>query len=331
MDSPFVPSCLICVCSALRTGARLADKIEIYRRLFRMALLIRLVEERIIALYPSDRIQSPVHLSIGQEAVAAGICDALQADDVLFATYRSHAFYIAKGGRLDAMFAELYGRVGGGAKGKAGSMHLSAPEVGLMGSSAVVASTIPHGVGAAMSFKRRGLPQIAVTVFGDGATEEGVYHESLNLAARMKAPVLFICEDNGLAVHSFRDARQSYDLHKHAATYGIATQRVERGWDFVAVREATLKAADYVRSGQPFILEVATSRYMEHVGIGEDFHFQYRSQQAVDAWKKKDPLMVDLELVNLLKPEIELEIDAAVAFAESSPVPGRDELLTDVI
>ena len=135
---------------------KLNDKDELYRRLFRTSLLIRLVEERIIELYPSDRIQSPVHLSIGQEAVAVGVCDALRPDDLVFATYRSHAFYVAKGGRLDAMFAELYGRMGGVSKGKAGSMHLSAPEVGLMGSSAVVASTIPHAVGAALSFKRRG-------------------------------------------------------------------------------------------------------------------------------------------------------------------------------
>lgn len=320
--------------SALRLtdgATRLTDNEHVYRRLFRTSLLIRLVEERIIELYPSDRIQSPVHLSIGQEAVAAGICDALRADDVLFATYRSHAFYIAKGGRLDAMFAELYGRMGGGAKGKAGSMHLSAPEVGLMGSSAVVASTIPHGVGAAMSFKRRGLSRIAVTVFGDGATEEGVYHESLNLAALMKAPVLFICEDNGLAVHSFRGVRQSYGLHKHAETYGIATLRLEEGWDFRAVREATLKAVEYVRAGQPFLLEIATSRYMEHVGVGEDFHFQYRSREAVDAWRKRDPLVMDTDLLAALTPGLKKEIEAAVDFAESSPPPGRDELLTDII
>ena len=158
-------------------GGRLSVKDEaIYRRLFRTALLIRLVEERIIELYPSDKIQSPVHLSIGQEAVAVGVCDGLRPDDLVFATYRSHGFYIAKGGGLDAMFAELYGRKGGVSGGKAGSMHLTAPEVGLMGSSAVVASTIPHAVGAGLSFKRRGSTRIAVAVFGDGATEEGVYH-----------------------------------------------------------------------------------------------------------------------------------------------------------
>ncbi len=305
---------------------------ELYRRLFRMALLIRLVEERVIALYPSDRIQSPVHLSVGQEAVAVGVCDALRPDDLVFATYRSHGFYIAKGGRLDEMFAELYGRLGGVSKGKAGSMHLSAPEAGLMGSSAVVASTIPHAVGAALSFKRRGETRVAVAVFGDGATEEGVYHESLNFAALMKVPVLFTCEDNGLAVHSHRPVRQSYNLVKHAATYGIPSRRVEEGWDMIAVRDATAAAMERVRSGEgPFVLEFATSRYMEHVGIGEDFHFGYRSKADTDAWKKRDPLITDVDLVKALTPEIEREIEDAVAFAERSPHPDRHELLTDVI
>ena len=303
----------------------------IYRRLFRTALLIRLVEERIIALYPSDKIQSPVHLSIGQEAVAVGVCDALRADDLVFATYRSHGFYIAKGGQLDAMFAELYGRKYGISGGKAGSMHLAAPEVGLMGSSAVVASTIPHAVGAALSFKRRGSSRIAVAAFGDGATEEGVYHESLNFAALMKVPVLFLCEDNGLAVHSHRRARQSYGLIDHAAAYGIPGRRLEEGWDLLAVRQATLEATARVRAGQTFVLEIATSRYKEHVGVGEDFHFNYRTSVSVEAWKRQDPLIVDAKLAAELRPEVEREIDDAVAYAEASPAPGRAELLTDVI
>ena len=272
-----------------------------------------------------------MHLSIGQEAVAVGVCDALQPDDLVFATYRSHAFYVAKGGGLDAMFAELYGRLGGISKGKAGSMHLSAPAVGLMGSSAVVASSIPHAVGAAHSFKRHGSSKIAVAVFGDGATEEGVYHESLNFAALMKVPVLFICEDNGLAVHSFRPVRQAYSLSQHAATFGIASRRLEEGWDMLAVREATLDAAAQVRAGKPFVLEIATARYKEHVGTGDDFHFGYRTTEEIDAWKRRDPLIIDQQLVAALRPELEREIAAAVAFAEASPVPGRAELLADII
>lgn len=304
---------------------------EAYRRLFRSALLIRLVEERIIELYPSDRIQSPVHLSIGQEAVAVGVCDALQADDLLFATYRSHAFYIAKGGRLGPMFAELYGRRDGISGGKAGSMHLSAPEVGLLGSSAVVASSIPHAVGAALALKRRGSRRIAVAAFGDGATEEGVYHESLNFSSLKKAPVLFVCENNGLAVHSHLAARHSYRIVEHAASFGVKGRRIDQGWDMLAVRAATEEAVSQVRRGEPYLLEIMTARYKEHVGVGEDFHFEYRAQAEIEAWRKRDPLIVDQALVDALSPELKREIEAAVAHAEQSPPPGRVDLLTDVL
>ncbi|MEI7874314.1 MAG: thiamine pyrophosphate-dependent dehydrogenase E1 component subunit alpha [Alphaproteobacteria bacterium] len=309
----------------------MTDQDQVYRRLFRSALLIRLVEERIIELYPSDRIQSPVHLSIGQEAVAVGICDALRPDDLLFATYRSHAFYIAKGGRLGPMFAELYGRRDGVSGGKAGSMHLSAPDVGLMGSSAVVASAIPHAVGAAMALKRRGGGRIAVAVYGDGATEEGVYHESLNFASLKKIPVLFICENNQLAVHSHLAERQSYHVVEHASSFGVPGRRIDQGWDMIAVREATEEAVAHVRNGKPYLLEIMTARYKEHVGIGEDFHFQYRSRAEIDAWKERDPLIVDQALVRELTAELVREIDAAVAHAEQSPSPQRADLLTDVL
>lgn len=309
----------------------MTDHVQVYRRLFRTALLIRLVEERIIELYPSDRIQSPVHLSIGQEAVAVGICDALRPDDLMFATYRSHAFYIAKGGELGPMFAELYGRRDGISGGKAGSMHLSAPSVGLMGSSAVVASAIPHAVGAALALKRQGKGRIAVAVFGDGATEEGVYHESLNFAALNKAPVLFICENNGLAVHSHLSARHSYRIVNHASSFGIKGRCIEQGWDMMAVRTAAAEAASSVRRGKPFLLEIMTARYKEHVGVGEDFHFQYRSQSEIDAWKERDPLIVDQALVRALAPGLSNEIEVAVAYAEQSPPPGRADLLTDVL
>lgn len=304
---------------------------EIYARMFRTALLIRMVEEKIIDIYPTDKIQSPVHLSIGQEAVAAGVCDALRLDDLVYATYRSHGFYIAKGGSLRAMFAELYGRVGGVSKGKAGSMHLCAPEVGLMGSSAVVASSIPHAVGSAMSFKRRNLDRVAIAVFGDGATEEGVYHESLNLAAIMQLPVLFICEDNGLAVHSRRGARQSYNIADHARSYGLRHNRVENGWSMSTVRKSTLEALKHVRAGEPYVLEIATSRYKEHVGVGEDFHRGYRTLSDVKQFMSLDPLLIDSARVEKLKPELIAEIEDAVRFAEDSPLPGIDHLLEDVI
>lgn len=302
-----------------------------YESLFETALKIRMVEERVIELYPSDKIQSPVHLSIGQEGVAAGVCSPLQKTDLLFGSYRSHAFYIAKGGNLREMFAELYGKATGCAGGKAGSMHLTAPEVGFMGCSAVVASTIPHAVGAAWAARMLGKDQVTVAVFGDGATEEGVYHESLNFAALHSLPVIFVCENNGLAVHSRIEARQSYRITAHAETYGIPTRRVENGLDFMGVAAVMSELVQAVRAqGGPRYLEIVTSRFYEHVGVGVDYHAGYRSAEEVECWQRIDPLLVDSSLAEALRERLSREIEDAVQFAESSPWPGPEQLLADV-
>jgi TPP-dependent pyruvate/acetoin dehydrogenase alpha subunit len=307
------------------------SSLSLDERLLYETLRIRLVELRIIQLYPSDCIQSPVHLSIGQEAVAAGACAALRPDDLVFGTYRSHAFYLAKGGDLRQMMAELYGKATGCCGGKAGSMHLAAPEVGLMGSSAIVASTIPHAVGAALAARRRGSDQIVVAVFGDGATEEGVYHESLNFAALHELPVLFLCENNGLAVHSRIQARQAYDLLDHADTYGIPARRCPRGNDPRAVYDAVAAAVARVRAERrPLLLVVDTYRQMEHVGIGDDHQVGYRSSAEAEPWRRTDPLVTQTDLVARFTPDILREIEDAVAFAEESPWPGADALLADV-
>lgn len=299
--------------------------------LFRAALRIRLVEQRIIELYPSDKIQSPVHLSIGQEAVAVGACAALRPNDLVFGSYRSHAFYLAKGGDLAQMFAELYGKATGCCGGKAGSMHLAAPEVGFMGASAIVASTIPHAVGAALAARRRGLDQIAMAAFGDGATEEGVYHESLNFAALHALPVLFLCENNGLAVHSTLAARQAYDVVDHAESYGIETSICTQGNDPDAVLATVAEAARVVREKtRPYLVLCDTYRQLEHVGIGDDHHVGYRSTCDADAWRSTDPLVLDVERVARFTPDILREIDDAVAFAEASSWPGPESLLADV-
>jgi len=305
--------------------------IDLATQLLYETLRIRLVELRLIQLYPSDRIQSPVHLSIGQEAVATGACAALRPGDLVFGSYRSHAFYLAKGGDLRQMMAELYGKATGCCGGKAGSMHLAAPDVGFMGSSAIVASTIPHAVGAALAARRRHTDQIVLAVFGDGATEEGVYHESLNFAALHQLPVLFLCENNGLAVHSRISVRQSYDLLEHADAYGIPTRRCMRGNDPRAVHETVSAAAVRVRAERrPMLLVIDTYRQMEHVGIGEDHHVGYRAAAEAEPWRRSDPLVTETELVARFTPEILREIDDAVAFAEESPWPGADALLADV-
>ncbi len=305
---------------------------SLYEKLFRQALLIRLFEEKVIELYPSDRIQSPVHLSIGQEAVAVGVCHALQRDDLLFGNYRGHAFYIAKGGDLKQMMAELFGKATGCGRGKAGSMHLAAPEVNFMGSSAVVASTIPHAVGAAWAAKHRGTGQIAVAVFGDGATEQGVYHESLNFAAIRDVPVLFLCENNGLAIHTHTEKHHAYDIVGHAAAYGIESEQIDDGHDFMGIarRIGELVAAMRV-DRKPRFVEIITCRYKEHVGPGDDWHVGYRSKEVLAAWQARDPLIQNAELVRRLTPELQREIAAAVEFAEASPWPDRGELLQHVI
>lgn len=303
-----------------------------HERLFYQALRIRLVEERLIALYPSDRIQSPVHLSIGQEAVAVGLCESLAPTDLLFGTYRSHAFYLAKGGDLREMLAELSGKLGGNAKGKAGSMHLTSPKVGFMGSSAVVGSAIPHAVGAALAAKTRKTGQVIVSCFGDGSTEEGCYHESLNFAALRRVPVLFVCENNGLAVHATIGDRQAYSTLEMPGLYGLEVRHIAEGWDFETVGGIATEMVEAIRrDGRPRYLEIKTFRYKEHVGPGDDFTAGYRSSAELEAWQAHDVLIQNRALVEKFTPAIEREIDDAVTFAETSPAPGLDELLTDVL
>ena len=314
------------------TSPSLVGELARYDALFRGCLLIRRVEEKIVELYPTDRIQSPVHLSIGQEAVAVGICELLRKSDLMFATYRSHAFYIAKGGDLSRMFAELYGRIGGMAKGKAGSMHLAAPEIGMMGSSAVVASNVPHAAGAALAARQRKTGQVAVCAFGDGATEEGVYHETLNLIALLQLPVLLVCENNGLAVHASLQERQSYDIMQHVRCYGIESTYIDDGHDVRKIADCTAGIVAAIRADhKPRFLQIRTFRYKEHVGPGDDYDAGYRARAELLAWQAKDPLIYDKERVAKFIPGIDAEIRTAVAFAEASALPGRSELLTDVI
>lgn len=304
---------------------------SLYEQMFYQCLRIRMLEERLIELYPSDKIQSPVHLSIGQEPVAVGICQALKHTDLLFGSYRSHAFYLAKGGDIREMVAELYGKRTGCAGGKAGSMHLTAPDVGFMGCSAVVASTIPHAVGAALAAKQLKKQQVIVSVFGDGATEEGVYHESLNFAMLHKLPIIFVCENNGLAVHSRLVHRQSYEIVEHAKQYGLQADRITNGMDFMEIFNVFDKKVADVQAGKgPQYLEIHTYRYKEHVGPGDDFNAGYRNRTELEHWLELDPLLNHPDLVDQFKDEITEEIDDAVFFAEKSPWPGKEDLLTQV-
>src|SRR5262245_50347069 len=229
------------------------------------------------------------------------------------------------------MFAELYGKDTGGGRGKAGSMHLAAPDVGLMGASAVVASTIPHAVGAALAAKRLGKDHVTVAVFGDGATEEGVYHESMNFASLHSLPVVFVCENNELAVHARLTARQAYRITSHARAYGMRATHAE-GADPLVVHRAFQRIVRRVRvTGRPEFVEITTCRYREHVGPGEDLAAGYRSAEEVGRWKARDPLIVEAARLARYRAEILAEIDDAVDFAERSPWPEPAELLADVL
>ena len=307
------------------------ENTETYRALFYQAMRIRLVEEKIIDLYPSDLIQSPVHLSIGQEAVAVGVCSNLSIDDWLFINYRGHGFYLAKGGPLPEFFAELMGKQKGQSKGKAGSMHMASPKQGVMGASAVVGSTISHAIGAALISKIKGEDKIFVTNFGDGALEQGVLHESLNFASLKQVPVLFLCEDNNLAVHSPKSERQAFSLESLVGSYDIPYFEIEEGYDFLEVKNRSQAAIKIVREQRtPVFLKINTARYKEHVGPGEDFFADYRKESEIDAWKLLDPLITDVKLYNEFLGEINAEIEEAVQFGLDSPLPTIEDLLSDV-
>ena len=221
-----------------------------YEKFYRSLYRIRRVEEEIAKIYSTDKIKSPVHLSIGQEAVSVGVCEALRPDDIVFGTYRGHALYLAKGGDLKGMIAELYGKATGCAKGKGGSMHLIDTHAGLMGTSAVVGTTIPQAVGYAYGLKLQGKDSIVASFFGDGAVEEGVFHESMNFAVLKQAPIIFICENNRYAIHSHQLDRQPMgNLCERARTYGMSAERIEDN-DVLEIYERVKHSLHEIRSGK---------------------------------------------------------------------------------
>ena len=303
-------------------------------------LLIRRVEEHICEVYASDAIKSPVHLSIGQESVAVGICDPLNKDDMVSNTYRCHATHIAKGGDVKQMMAELYGKATGCAAGKAGSMHLIDIPAGVMGASAVVGTTIPVAAGFAQAMKWDALkgtkPRVMVAVCGDGATEEGAFAETLNYAALKKLPMVFIVENNGFAIHTPIHRRQpNWNLRERVATYGIPTQHIDDG-DVFAIRDATMKAIEAARNGEgPQFIECKTYRWMEHVGPTDDHdHGPYRNIADYDKWKADDQIAKLEKMLGAkaasVKARVEAELKEAVDFAIASPYPTPDQLHTFV-
>jgi pyruvate dehydrogenase E1 component alpha subunit len=306
------------------------------QRIYQKLQLIRRVEEEIARIYPSDKIKSPVHLSIGQEAVSVGVCDVLRPDDVIAPTYRCHAAYLAKGGDLRRMMAELYGKAAGSARGRGGSMHLIDMQHSILGASAVVGTTIPIAVGYALALNRERKGRVAVVFFGDGGTEEGVFHESLNFAALHKLPVLFVCENNFYAIHTPLEKRwATRRLCERVATYGIPANLIEDN-DVTEIRRASAERIAAMRSGGgPAFLEIHTYRWREHVGPGEDYNAGYRGVEELREWQEKDQVaiigrQIAPEVRKRMDDEIDASIKDAVDFAENAAWPPPEELLSHV-
>lgn len=308
-----------------------------YEQFYRPLYLIRRVEEEIAKVYPTDKIKSPIHLSLGQESISVGVCAALRHDDIVFGTYRSHALYLAKGGDLNRMIAELYGKATGCAKGKGGSMHLIDTQAGVMGTSAIVGSTIPQAVGYAYAMKFYKRDSVVVSFFGDGAVEEGVFHESLNFAALKELPVVFVCENNLYAVHSHQKERQSMtNISERGRAYNIPSVRIDDS-DVGIIYEKMRQAIEEIRTGGcgPRLFECMTYRWKEHVGPQEDYEAGYRSKREAEPWLKKDHVkniggLLEPEERLRIESEVEDEVRKAFEFAEQSPFPDDDELYSDV-
>jgi pyruvate dehydrogenase E1 component alpha subunit len=305
-------------------------------------LRIRLFEERAADLVEAGEIKTPCHLYIGQEAIAAGVCAALGQEDYVWGGHRSHGHYLAKGGDLQAMMAELYGKVTGCSKGRGGSMHLVAPEVGILGTVPLVAATIPLAVGAGLAAKLRGERQVSVSFFGDGATEEGHFHESVNLAALYRLPVIFVCENNFYSSHMHLLERRTKDnIYRAGEMHGIQGVRLD-GNDVIEVHRAAVEAVALARSGGgPTLLECRTYRWRGHVGATWDMDVGVRRKDELKDWLPKDPVararrrLIERSLareeLDRVEAEVRAEVEAAVTFARRSPYPDISALLEHVL
>lgn len=301
-------------------------------KLFESMLRIRLVEESIAKKYSEQKMRCPTHLSIGQEAIAVGVCANLTSQDQVLSTHRAHAHYLAKGGCLNSMMAEIYGKASGCSKGMGGSMHLIDTSVGFMGSTAIVGNTIPVAVGLALEKKLTRKKSIACVFFGDGATEEGAFYESVNFAIIHSLPILFICENNLYSVYSGLEVRQPVDrkIYKMVRAMGISAQH-GNGNDVEEVARKVKHAKTMIlKSGGPQFLEFDTYRWREHCGPNFDNNIGYREESEFLKWKKKDPLKNfysenSQKYIDRKIDKISKEIDDAHQFADDSKFPTLQE------
>jgi TPP-dependent pyruvate/acetoin dehydrogenase alpha subunit len=291
-------------------------------------LRIRLVEESIAKKYSEQKMRCPTHLSIGQEAIAVGVCSNLTNEDQVLSTHRAHAHYLAKGGCLNSMLAEIYGKVSGCSKGMGGSMHLIDKSVGFMGSTAIVGNTIPVAVGSALAMKIQEKKSISCVFFGDGATEEGVFYESINFAIIHNLPILFICENNLYSVYSGLEVRQPKrrKIFEMVRAFGIESRHGD-GNNVQQVSDYVELARNKILSGNgPQFLEFDTYRWREHCGPNYDNDIGYREEEEFLEWKKKDPLKdvfknKSMDLIKVFFNKFNTEIQQAHHFADNSEFP----------
>lgn len=302
------------------------DQIEMLRTMQR----IRAFESRIQTLFADGEMPGFVHLYIGEEAIASGVCQALDDDDYVTSTHRGHGHCIAKGHEFDRMMAELYGKATGYCGGKGGSMHIASPELGNLGANGIVGAGIPIGVGAALSSHLRGGDEVAVSFFGDGATAQGAFHEAMNLAALWDLPFIAVVENNQYGEMSSMEEQQSImDLTERADAYGIPGIDVD-GMDVEDVYAATTAAVEAAKAGEgPTLLVCETYRFEGHHEGDTEF---YRGDEEIDEWRKRDPLLTYPEYLmdegvlsedewEAIREEIQAELDDAVEFARDSPLP----------
>jgi TPP-dependent pyruvate/acetoin dehydrogenase alpha subunit len=306
---------------------------EMYRDMLR----IRRFEEKADELFMAGKVKGAVHVSIGQEACSVGVCAALTREDAILTTHRGHGHSIAKGTRLNEMMAELLGRSTGLCRAKGGSMHIADISVGHYGAHSIVGANMPMAAGIGLAYQLEGKGQVTVVFFGDGASNQGSFHESMNLCAIWKLPVIFFCENNNYAV-SFSAQRSTSveDISVRAQGYGAPGVTVD-GMDVTAVYEATREAVERARKGAgPSLIEAKTYRFFGH-SRGDPHFGPYRTEQELNKWKKRDPLILLEKSLKMTKAEkkahvdfMDKEMNEAAQFAENSPVAAPESALEDV-
>ena len=315
--------------------------VEQWLRMYRGMLMIRLFEEKVNDLYTRALMPGLAHLYIGEEAVAVGICEALQPDDYITSTHRGHGHCLAKGAALDRMFAELLGKEAGYCKGKGGSMHIADPDTGNLGANAIVGGSAGIATGAAFSAKRLKKPLVSVCFFGDGALGQGLLYEVMNMAALWKLPVIYVCENNLYNEYTHNSETIAGDIMMRANGFGIPGATVD-GQDVRAVYKTAKELIDRVRAGGgPAFLLCNTYRFLGH-HVGDVNREYYRSKQEEQTWKTdRDPVklladsllsqnLADRALLDRMQSEVQAEVEKAVEFAIAAPYPGPDKVDQDV-